>query len=196
MAIRPLLAACAAALCASGSALAASPDPGWKTHRVPKAGVAIDLPASWTSAAFVAPASGTALSTKASGAAQLAQLAYKNKLVKFFAYTPSTTPVDMMIIEFSSKQNQDHGLTGELSAAAYQMGITGKGMHVEKATFPAGKASTVVVKSTILGLTFEEKDYIFAHAGGTIQLSFTTLADVFPTYAKTFDRFVRSMRYL
>jgi hypothetical protein len=173
-------------------------DGAWTTYKVPTAGVAIDLPPSWTPAEYAdyTPQPGSTLATKVPGAAQLAELASKNKLVKFFAYAKVGEPVDVLVLRLSGVQLQNHGLAGELSSAALQLGISGKGVHLARATFPAGQATTVTLKTKLLGTEFEETEYVFSHAGGTVEVTFSAPADVFATYAATFVRTVRSMRYL
>jgi hypothetical protein len=188
--------ALAGALAATAAGATSSAAPGWKTYTVPDARMAIDLPTPWRPADYAAIAAQLTAAASKSSAAQVAQLAAKNKLVKFFAYAPSTAPADVVVIRLSGGQTKNLGLLGELSSAAGQLGVTSKGMHLTKASFPAGPATSVTLKTKLSGIEVEEREFVFTRGSDTIEVVFSAPASVYPLYAATFTQAVRTMRFL
>ena len=188
-----------AVLCVLGLALAfvataTAAAPGWRTYRVPSAGVTIDLPTSWQSADYAAVAG--SLGAGNSSAAKIAQIAAQNKLVKFFAYAPATAPANVVVIRFSGSQLKDLGMLGELSSAAGQLGIDTKGLHLTQTTFPAGTAASIHTTTSAAGVKVEQSEYLFTHDGAVVAITFSASAEVFRAYAKTVTQALTSMRWL
>jgi hypothetical protein len=193
-----IVAALGLAVLAVVPATAAPPKAGWTTYQIPTAGISIDLPSTWAPADFrkLAPQAGSALAVRYPGMAEIAKLALKNKLVKFFAFATNGDPVDITVLRFSSGQLQNKGLAAQMSSALIQEGLKPSQIHEQRVKLPAGVGYRLTVPLLVFTLHLKATEYIFVHNGSAIEIAFAAPAARLARYAPTFLHTARSMQYL
>jgi hypothetical protein len=193
LSVATLLAAAWLVLTAATAAPALADD-GWRTHRRPAAGFALDTPASWLD---ITSSKTKVLDqvAKRPELASLVQIARSNDLIKFLGADMKGFP-NVNVISTVVGPVGLHALVSANVAQIEGLSFVKGPVSVSAVRLPAGGSELVTYKEAPQGRTLLTLQYYFVHRGRAFIVTYTT--DPAPDAATkaTVTRSARSFRFL